>query len=165
MLFSNKFVKITISSIAAIVVFAVIIYSSLYAYWGRRHKVLYKVDEVYMTQIKDGYEFKIVASAKNWATDNNTYNYFLMSDVSGMPDYWWDGYSDYISVSNNASMAFEINGVLKTESVDEEIVKDEMLSTRFSPCEGSREAPVYNNGLENATLYMQDYENVEFIFH
>lgn len=161
---SNRWIKAIIAVAVMVAFFVTSLNFGWYAYWSRRHEVLYDIETVYMKESNGGYEFRIVGTAQNWKINNSTYCYFLQADVVGMPDYLWYGGSDYIIVQGHKSTEFEINGLLLTTAIDEDTAKGEMLSTRFSPCAGDKESYTFLEELDGVTLYMNDYPDAEFIF-
>lgn len=161
---SNRWIKAVIAVAVAVAVLVTSVNFGWYAYWSRRHEVLYDIKTVYMKETEEGYEFRIVGTAKNWRINNNTYCYFLQADVTGMPDYWWYGRSDYIIVQGSHSTEFEIVGLLEPTAFDDYTAKSDMLKTRFSPCLGDRENPAFSEQLDGVTLYMNDYPDAKFIF-
>ena len=74
-------------------------YATHYAYWGRRHAILWDVSKIRVVRDEDDDSSVILIydySVKNWPHDFRKHDYYLVSNLTGEPCIW-----DSNVISNN----------------------------------------------------------------
>ena len=74
-------------------------YATHYAYWGRRHAILWDVSKIRVVRDEDDDSSVILIydySVKNWPHDFRKHDYYLVSNLTGEPCIW-----DFNVISNN----------------------------------------------------------------
>lgn len=151
--------KVIKTAIAVVLIFAIAISTSSigwFAYWGRRHLVLYDMDTVYLTEVDSGvYNYEVEVTARNWIYNSfSIHSYSLQAYVGGEQYFYYDGGASNIIVSGLKKTTFKLTGTMSTGR-DRETTKDLFLSLYFSP---------QDSELSAFSLYMQDYQDVNFVF-
>ena len=143
-------------------------YGLFFAYWGRRHFVLYDVKKVTVQQIdEDIYDITYDVSAKNWFFDITPHTFRLEDDLGGEPGgYYYEGKTDYLTtgvkpINFQINVKFDVSTVMPYEGMPEnnkELIKDVIEFSRFQAYD--------KNGKEasGAALYMYDNPNAEIVF-
>lgn len=173
-----KIAKIIIAFLVVIAIFISLCYVAEYAYWGRRHSVLYDVTSVYVKQDdenKNIYHLTYKASVENWKHDRQPHTYKLVSCLGGSigVDSNFDGESTYFT-SSNEKTEFIINAQLdlnmwfennyeyadRTPTKEDEIkeIKNLIFFSEFAAIDENK---IYIDG---ASLYMSDNTDAEIIF-
>lgn len=156
-------IKTTLSILAILVILFSLINIVAYGYWGKRHKVLYNVDTVFIHQNEENeskYDIYYNCSVKNWWFDFTNYNYNLKAELRGEPGTWHFGSEETnISSTNINENTFVIHVVFDKSTVNDPLPSFEELikMSRFS---------AYNKNGESdyrANLYMEDFEDVKII--
>lgn len=155
--------KTTVSILVALAILFSLINISVYGYWGRRHKVLYNVDTVYVHQNGENtniYDIYYNCSVKNWWFDFNEYTYNLVADLRGEPGGWHFETKANSVTSTNLNkntfvihVEFDISTVLDTAPTFEEII----MISQFSAYDTNGK---YDS---RACLYMNDFKDVKII--
>ena len=143
-------------------------YGLFFAYWGRRHFVIYDVKKVTVQQIdEDIYNITYDVSAKNWFPDYTPHTYRLEDDLRGEPGmYYFETETEYFTTSVKP-INFQINVIFDTSTVmpyegmpedNKELVKEVIKFSQFKAYD--------KNGKEasGAALYMDDNPNAEIVF-
>ena len=104
----KKILKIFI----ALILVVGIVYSGIYSYWGRRHKVLYDVENVNITVCDDGsYDYEIIGTVRNWPHNFlSKKEYYLKYCAEGAPEYKCGNEPAKVSVSGIKKSEFIIKG-------------------------------------------------------
>lgn len=141
-----------------------------YAYWGRRHSVLYTVNTVYVycdSQTDSLYHITYDVTVQNWKLDLAPHTYKLVNDLRG--EYAcldFTGASDYFT-ADRSETRFQIrvdfnitqNGWgLPSGIPNEEQVTEAIRLSRFMALDED------GNEVESAALYMTDNPDAEIIF-
>lgn len=155
-------VKIVISVLLVIAIMFLSVNVIAYAYWGRRHKVLYDVDTVYVHQREDNpeiYDLYYNVTVKNWWFDFIPHTYKLMDGLSGEPGVWhFEAETEYFT-SILAETSFIIHVEYDEASVwepvptIEEVAKMAIFNAYTSEMRED----------ERARLYMADFPDAEII--
>lgn len=168
--------------LAVLIIIPSICYLSYYAYWGRRHSLLWDVKRVHVLQDTDDKNSVVLVydyTVKNWPHDNRERYYYLGSWLTGEPGLWY-----FEVIGNNQTVpelfAFTSNrqGTEGSFSVcfkpatvvpgDDEgtltvgdVIQNAIEISRFRPYskDGTELVPV-----ESGTLYMEDYPEVEIVY-
>lgn len=170
--------KITISIIIAVLVTAIIVtaaYGVWYAYWGRRHSVLYDVQCVYVSQDVENeniYHLKYNVKVKNWPLDFEHHTYKLRDSLPMSYNAKWNfkGESDYFTTSSTETY-FEINAEFDMNAYDnspkyEYIGYEPTLEEKLKTIITSTEFSAYDENdlhVDGASLYMLDNVDTEII--
>ena len=171
MKFNTKRKSIPNRIIAAIVIVASVfmIFNLLYyAYWGRRHSVLYDVKTVYVVPDEENhslYHLEFDVNVKRWTFDKNVYRYTMFSDIVGMPDYGvYDDNTPYFQL-DGSSADFQIQCTLDLRDSDfrengnyKELLNSYIYDLRFGALDEN------GNRVDSAELYMEDNKDVEIIY-
>lgn len=155
-------VKIVISVLLVIAIMFLSVNVIAYAYWGRRHKVLYDIDTVYVHQREDNpqiYDLYYNVTVKNWWFDFIPHTYKLVDALSGERGIWhFEAETEYFT-----SILTETSFVIHVE-YDESSVWEPVMTI-----EEVVEMAVFNayteemNEDERARLYMADFSDAEII--
>lgn len=145
-------------------------YGLFFAYWGRRHFVLYDVKTVTVQQIddnKDIYDITYDVSVRNWDLDIIPHTYRLEDDLRGEPGgYYFDGNSEYFTtgikpIDFQIKVKFDISSVIPYEGMpegNEALIIDVIKLSQFEAYDKfGKEAP-------RASLYMSDNQDAEIVF-
>ena len=156
-------VKTAISIFLSLAILFTIVNVVIYGYWGRRHKVLYDVDSVYVFQRKDNpdmYDIYYNCTVNNWWFDFNEHTYKLVDALGGEPGGWHFEAetefftSDYIVETVFViHVEFDLSTVWEPVPIIEEIVK----TARFDAYDKNGKQDV------KASLYMEDYKDMKVI--
>ncbi|MBP3329762.1 MAG: helix-turn-helix transcriptional regulator [Clostridia bacterium] len=154
--------KTAISIFTALTIIFFLINAVTYGYWGRRHKVLYNVDTVYVNQDEenpDKYDFYYNCSVENWWFDFNEHTYNLKAELSGEPGSWDFSSKTYPVTSTNSSETFFVIHVeFDASSVAGYVpIEDVVMRAEFSAYDENGESD------ERANLYMSDFNNAKII--
>lgn len=169
----RKTVKNVLIVLFAILLFAMLCYTAVYAHWGKRHTVLYTVDKVYITADKENdnvYYFKYDVTVKNWIHDFSEKSYTLTPHMGGsmQGDYSFSGDTVPVTVSHSKSR-FELNAQidLSIDLSDDEkevnrleaqaLLEDLIFMTDFIDYD-------YQDDYNNYSLYMNDNRSAQLIF-
>ncbi len=134
-----------------------------YAYWGRRHKVLYDVDTVYVHQREKNpniYDLYYNVTVKNWWFDFTPHTYKLKDGLSGEPGGWhFEAETEYFTTSNLFETDFIIHVEYDEASVWEPVptIEDVVRMADFNA------HTIVMLEDERARLYMQDFEDAQII--
>lgn len=165
--------------LVALLVMAILIppvkYLAHYAYWGRRHEILWDVSKVTISPDKEKDHSVILTydySVKNWPHDRKDRVFYLVSYLSGEPCIW-----DFQVIGNNStipdayelkcgpeetsgsfSVRFDIDSVIPWDGVDTygDVIKEAIEISRFIPYTLLSE----HEGTfawDSAVLYMEDF--------
>ncbi len=145
-------------------------YGLFFAYWGRRHFVIYDVKTVTVQQIdnnKDIYDITYDVSVRNWDHDIIPHTYRLEDDLRGEPcGYYFDGNSEYFTtgikpIDFQIKVKFDISSVIPYEGMpegNEALIIDVIKLSQFEAYDKfGKEAP-------RASLYMSDNQDAEIVF-
>ncbi len=162
----QKAKKEQIKTVVAIFIIFAVLFSlvniTAYAYWGRRHKVLYDVDTVFVLQDKedsDKYDFYYNCTVKNWWFDFNEYSYTLVNGLSGEPGCWHYKAKAYVTSDNNAENHFVIH-----VEFDASTVIGNMPSVKEVVRTGVFHAYNENGEIDDGlNLYMNDFRDLKII--
>lgn len=156
-------VKTAISIFVSLAILFTLINVVVYGYWGRRHKVLYNVDSVYVFQQKDDpnmYDIYYNCSVNNWWFDFNEYTYKLVDALGGSLGSWhFRTETEFFTSDNINKTIFVIHVEFDSSTVDdpaptiEEIIK----MARFDAYDTNGQQDV------RASLYIEDYKDVKII--
>lgn len=156
--------KNTIKAIISVVLILAVIISTVYigwfAYWGRRHLVLYEIDTVYLTQIDTpqevGYRYDVEVTAHNWLINPfSMYSYDLRPYIGGEQEFGYNGgTSGNVTIKGLKETTFKLEGMLYT-ALDEQTAMNNFLQLSFTP---------QDSELTALSLYMQDHQDVKFVF-
>jgi transcriptional regulator with XRE-family HTH domain len=153
----NKAFKIIILLLLIIAIVTCGVQLSWYAYWSRRHLVLYDVQTVYMTQInEDEYEYRIKGTARNWLINwHSSYSYNVKPYIGGERYFYCDAEEQAIVIYGLHKTNFELTGTFYPTSLDYQTIKSEFLEMNFET--------TYSE-LSALNIYMNDYQDVKFVF-
>ena len=156
--------KIVVSILLLLVMLFFLANVAAYGYWGRRHKILYDVDTVYVYQDKENpnkYNFYYNCSVKNWWFDFQEHAYSLKAQLGGEPGSWFFESAPCSISSTNLReatfvihVAFDLSTVLGPAPTIEEII----MTGQFFAYQINGE---YDSG---ANLYMDDFKDAKIIF-
>ncbi len=136
-----------------------------YAYWGRRHKVLYDVDTVYVHQREDNpniYDLYYNVTVKNWWFDFIQHKYKLTDALQGEYGLWhFEAETEYFT-TNLDKTSFVIHAEFDSSTADfypvpDEPIKELVMMSCFYAQTSSGKMD------ERASLYMSDFPNVKII--
>ncbi len=155
--------KTIISFFMALVILFSLANITVYGYWGRRHKVLYNVDTVFVHQDEenpDRYDFYYNCTVKNWWFDFEKHTYNLAAELSGEPGMWeFTSETPSVTSTNLHETSFVIHVKFDVSTVWEPVPTLEEIAKRaqFSAYD--------NNGKrdERANLYMNDFADAKII--
>lgn len=169
-------VSVCISLVFAITV--LLCNAGWYAYWGRRHSVLYNIETVYATRDeknKDIIHLTYDVTVKNWWFDFSEHTYKLYEHTGGSYSWDWDfnGESEYFTSSNresrftiNASFNMSLHeGISETHYVEEGSDGSTDREKIMTVIQIMEFAAVDENGvyIDGASLYANDSENINLI--
>ncbi|MBQ4571920.1 MAG: helix-turn-helix transcriptional regulator [Clostridia bacterium] len=156
-------IKTTISIFVVLAILFSLVNVVTYGYWGRRHKVLYNVDTVFVQQDKENpnkYDFYYNCTVKNWWFDFNKYTYNLVAELGGEPGGWYFESETNPITSNNLNTSsfvihveFDISTVYEPVPTLEEII----MMGSFSAYDVNGE---YDS---RANLFMNDFDDAKII--
>lgn len=150
----NRKFKILISILVVIALIVSSVYIGYFAYWGRRHMVLYDIDTIYLTQTDDGVRYHFDVEAKNRLINPfNTYCYNLHVYYGGEHIYDVKGGTEQaIVITRLKNTMFRISGVIFVDDV--ETAKSFMSYLSF--------VTDYDE-MSALNLYMEDFKDVKFV--
>lgn len=161
----KKRLKSTIHTILTLLIIFSIVNLSIFAYWGRRHKVLYNVETVYVVQSDtnpDIYNLSYNVVVKNWWFDFIPHSYKLEDGLSGEPGGWhFEAETDYFTSDNISDCRFTIKVEFDTSTCDsyEPIgIEEVIMMSSFDAIDKK------GNYISSANLYMNDFPDVEIIY-
>ena len=145
-------------------------YGLFFAYWGRRHFVIYDVKKVTVQQLDDNkniYDITYDVSVKNWFFDILPHTFRLEDALCGEPGmYYYEGKTDYLTtgvkpINFQIKVKFDISTVMPYEGMpkdNKELIKDVIEFSQFQAYD--------KNGKEasGAALYMNYNPNAEIVF-
>lgn len=154
--------KTILSFFLALVFLFSLVNLAAYAYWGRRHKVLYNVDTVFVHQDEespDKYDFFYNCTVKNWWFDFTEHTYNLNAELSGEPGSWdFRSKTDPVTSTNSSETSFVIHVEFDVSSVLGSVpIEDVIMKTEFSAYDKNGKSD------ERANLYMYDFNDVKII--
>ena len=174
--------KIMVVILAIVILIPPTLYLAQYAYWGRRHSLLWDVKRVHVLQDTDDKSAVVLVydyTVKNWPHDNREHHYYLGSWLTGEPALW---YFEVIGNNQTVPELFEFtsnrqrtegsfNVCFKLSTVipgDDEraltvgdVIESAIEISRFRPYSKDRTELV---PVESATLYMEDYPDAEIVY-
>ena len=155
--------KAIVSILIALAILFSLANIAAYTYWGRRHKVLYNVDTVFVHQDEENtdiYNIYYNCSVKNWWFDFNKYTYNLVAELSGEPGSWHFISKTDPVVSTNLHentfvihVEFDVSTVSGTPPTIEELI----TMSEFSAYDTNGELDT------RASLYMNDFNDIKII--
>lgn len=161
----KKRLKSTIHTILTLLIIFSIVNLSIFAYWGRRHKVLYNVETVYVVQSDtnpDIYKLSYNVVVKNWWFDFIPHSYKLEDGLSGDPGFWhFEAETEYFTSNNLSECRFTINVEFDTMSGIDEKPIDITEAIMLSDFDAIDKNGKY---VSSANLYMNDFPDVEIIY-
>lgn len=159
----NERVKTAISIFVSLAILFTLVNVVIYGYWGRRHKVLYNVDSVYVFQQTDNpdlYDIYYNCTVKNWWFDFNEHTYKLVDALGGEPGGWQFKAETEFFTSENFNetvfvihVEFDISSVYEPVPAIEEIVK----MARFDAFDETGEQDF------KSSLFIEDYKDIKII--
>lgn len=157
--------KNTLYKVLIIAIIFSIINTCIFSYWGRRHKVLYEVETVYVVQSDtnpDIYNLSYNVVVKNWWFDFIPHTYKLEDGLSGDPGFWhFEAETEYFTSNNLSECRFTINVEFDTMSDIDENPIDITEAIMFSEFDAFDKNGDY---ISSANLYMNDFPDVEIIY-
>ena len=161
----KKRLKSTIHTILTLLIIFSIVNLSIFAYWGRRHKVLYDVETVYVVQsdtIPEIYNLSYNVVVKNWWFDFIPHSYKLEDGLGGEPSLWhFEAETDYFTSNNISDCRFSIKVEFDTRSCDAyetTNIEEVIMMSSFDAFDKNE------NYISSANLYMNDFPDVEIIY-
>lgn len=158
-------VRVMISLLLAVAILFLTINVVAYAYWGRRHKVLYNVDSVYIHQRDDNpniYDLYYNVTVKNWWFDFIQHKYKLTDALQGGYGEWhFEAETEYFTTKLYKT-SFIIHAEFDVSTADfypvpDDPIKELVMMSRFNALTSSGKWD------DRASLYMEDFPNVEII--
>ena len=154
-----------LTAILIVVLAFVLVNAVIYAYWGRRHSILYDVDTVHVSQSADNaniYYLTYSVSVKNWWFDFIPHTYRLEDYLDGSPGMWhFETSSDYFTSTCYKTTIFDMVVEFDITTYDgdsPDIIADAIGVSKF--CAYNREG----NEVKSAKLYMSEFPEVEIIY-
>ena len=155
--------KTAISIFVSVVILFSLVNVVIYGYWGRRHKILYNVDSVYVFQQKDNpniYDFYYNCTVKNWWFDFNEYTYKLVDALGGEPGIWhFEAETEFFTSDNTNETVFVIHVEFDISSVYEPIptIEEIVKTARFDAYDESGEQD------PDSSLFIEDYKDIKVV--
>ena len=153
-------IKTVISVFSVLIILFTLINVGIYGYWGRRHKVLYNVDTVFIHQNENDqniYDLYYNCSVKNWWFDYNTYTYKLVAELGGEPSGWnYETKTDYVTSNCFTETPFVIHVVFDISSINDNKLTIEQITKMFQF--SAYDTQKKRNHRIN--LYMSDFDDV-----
>lgn len=156
-------VKTAISIFVSLAILFSLVNVVIYGYWGRRHKILYDVDSVYVFQQTDNsdvYDIYYNCTAKNWWFDFNEHTYKLVDALGGEPGGWhFEAETEYFTSNNTGEFVFVVHVEFDLSTVGEPVptIEEIVKMARFDAYD--------KNGKHDskASLYIDDYKDIKII--
>ena len=160
--FGRKLFKTASATVLIFAILLTVAYGFYFAYWGRRHSVLYDVKSVTVEKTDNNYVYNLVfeVSVRNWYHDIIPKTYRLEAENLGAPGYFYEGKTDYFTTGNTPvsfiiktevkffDSDFDMDAGLTSES--KELIKEAIRFSRFAAFNKS------GKQVESATLYTAD---------
>lgn len=156
-------IKTTISIFIVLAILFSLVNIAVYGYWGRRHKVLYNIDTVYVHQDEENpniYDFYYNCTVKNWWFDFNKYTYNLVAELGGEYGSWYfESKTDSVTTTNLCETSFIIHVEFDISTVWEPVptIEEIIMMACFSAYDINGE---YDS---RANLYMNDFTDAKVI--